>query len=630
MAFDGRARSYLSVFPLPDADLHAFVRTWPGPSWQRAGSVWSHAIFLNPIQLSRTNDFTSIAKLFRQPQSTSTSDLSRELARYETSLPYPETSRGARPPVAAFDMELASAVAAEFYTADARVGVGVGTRDGIDELILALLSQQWPGLRRSFSARTRSRPSESSWQVELEIVDRPASRELPPAPSWARFLAQDMQLPSADFRDFLGRYGAESRTGRLAMPPLVTLYRTLARGVIQPAPFVETIRQQYPHPKQMRLLKRDLVGQSSVWSPPGWPDGEADRLTLAFDLGSAADFTDLDLGRRLVRLILESPHDARVREIPLNHLTPGQAEQLVGAVAEGVTVEGAVAMASAHPDLGLLIAARKPQILVRPQVWDALDNELAVTVFSGLADEQQASILDQLLAQSAVHPLLQICERTPDVWWRLLFAAAEQTSAGQGLMDRARTLRAVLDRVGSAAIGLPPRPPTSPFEVVLVMLAADLSAGLWRRCPPSTWARLVSAVDSDPALSRMPQYARDRVHAVALLTAGGTASAVERTSGWKQSFGYLHERLKHASFDGEAWRVLANALPSGGADWDRCQRLRRGLVAEIRRDKWSRQSIDAVVIAAGASGVDILTQLAPPEPTKRKSILQEFIEHLFS
>lgn len=630
MAFDGRSESYLSVFPLADADLHAFVRTWPGPAWQRAGSVWSHAIFLDPVQLSRTENFSLVSDLFRRPQAASAKALSSEVTAYAKALSLPKTAKDAKRE-APFDRELAAAVAAEFYLTDERVDMGVGNRNGIDEMILALLSQQWPGLRRAFSARTRSRTSDAAWQVGLQIVDRPVQRDLPPAPAWANFLAADMERPSKDFRDFLGRYGAENRSGRLAMSPLVSLYRALSASDVTPMRKVSVIRERFDQPRQMRLLKRDLVGPSSVWSPPGWPQDEADRLMLAFSLGSAADFGELHLTSRLVQLILSSPLDPRIQTIPLSHLSPDQVDELLGAVVEQVNTDQALTLATAHPDFGLLVAARKPQILEHVSVWEALDPELVVTVFSGLSEEQQQPILERLLEDGAVHPLLLICERNPDAWWRLLFAAAGRDSTARNLMDRATTLRSVLDRVGSAAIGLPAKPARTPVQVMYVLLAADLSAGLWRRCPPATWQRLATAINADPpAFEGAPRYVYDRVHAVALLTAGASASGSERTSGWKQSFGYLHERLKHDSFDGEAWRVLANTLPSGGPDWDRCQRLRKGLVAEIRRDKWPRQSIDVVVAAAGVSGKEILGQIKPAEPSRRKSVLQEFIDHLFS
>lgn len=632
MAFDGRSESYLSVFPLPDADLHAFVRSWGGSSWQRAGAVWSHAIFLDPIQLSRVGDLASIARMFRRPKADSAAELGNELSAYASVLTWHTSAAFDRPRVQAFDESLAATVIGEFYDSQDRVEIGVGGREGIDDLVLALLSQQWPSLRRTFSARTRARSSDASWQVGLEIVDRPKMHDSTAPPEWARFLARDMQAPSRDFRVFLGRYGAESRSGRLAMPPLVTLYRLSSSQTSSPMRLVKDIRLRYPNPAQMRLLKRDLVGKTGSWTPPSWPTTETDRLTLAFSLGSAADFADLDLGNRLTDLLLESPLDDRAREIPLTYLAPEQVELLLHSIAEKLDVDRAVPLAIAHPDLGLLIAARKPQVLERSEVWEAVDSDLAVTVFEGLPAIEQKAILERLLETGATRPLLSICERLPDAWWSLLFSSSEVPfDAIDGLVDRARTLRAVLDRIGSAAINLPSQAVRSPSQALLIMLSADLSAGLWRRCSPLTWQQLASAIDSvSSATNDLPDYVRDRVHAVALLTAGTSAVAADRTNGWKRSFGYLHERLKRASFDGEAWRVLANTLPSGSADWDRCERLRRGLTAEIRRDKWSTENIALVVKAAGDSGSDISSRVAPPEPARKKNILEQFIDHLFS
>ena len=629
MAFDGRSNSYLSVFPLPEAELHAFVRTWPGPDWQRAGSVWSHAIFLSPVQLSRTHDLSVLATMFKMPEALSPKQLVSELPSYQDALTLREPGNVEKR--SAFDVELAAIVAAQFYTTDERADIGVGGHDGIDDLILAMLSQQWPGLRRAFAARTRSRASEASWQVGLQIVDRPSSRDFAEVPEWAEFLAHDMQIPSQDFHAFLERYGAASKGGRLAMAPLVELYQSLNSQGTRPIDAIAAIRNAYPRPRQMRLLKRDLVGESSAWTPNLWPMNEPERLSLAFELGSAADLGELNLGERITRRILGSPGDLRVKDISLSNLAPEQVDDLLGAIVEGTSTQRAVVLAIGHPDLGLLVAARKPEVLEYPEVWEAVDADLAVSVFSASPEENQFSILVRLMEEAAVGPLLSICERAPDTWWRLLFSSAEHTISGYRLMDRGALLRQVLDRIGSAAIGLPPRPLRSPMQVILVLLSADLSAGLWRRCPSSTWRRLSVSLDSEiDQFDPLPNFVRDRVHSVALLTANSSSNPTDRIDGWRLNFGYLHERLKDPSFDGEAWRVLANTLPASGADWDRCQRLRKGLAAEIRRDRWSKQSVSQVASVAGASGSEILALIAPVEPPRKKSILREFLDHLFS
>jgi hypothetical protein len=626
MSFTSRTSSYFSSLPIPELDSYAFVKTWPAPDWLRAGAVFSHVILVDLVTLSRWPNLSEIDAFFRRPSARSATDLVGELASYRHQLDLAQSVRGGMPlPV---DLGDAARVLQEFYQSDEPVSRSFSSFSAAQQFLLALHEQQWPKLRRKHSSRTRSRTSEGSWRADVELVERSPSRDQVEAEPWALFLARDLAEPSPRFRRYLTRYGAEGTRGRKDMSTLADILQTAGRD---PARVIEQIRSTYPRATEMRILKRDLLGPAGDWTPAGWPRDELTRLNLAFRSGSAVDFADLEIGDRVVAAAAHPSFVSAMGEMPLDNLTPIQVEDLVGGISQRATARASARLAVAYPDLGLLVAARKPEILERTDVWDALDRDLLVTVFQNTHQNTQDVVLNALMDAHAVEPLVSICERQPTEWWRLLFLSAKTLNDAPAITSRAAVMRVVLDRLGSAAIEAPGKAPRSPSEAVLLLLSADLSAGLWRRCSAGTWASVVRVAHTNQMLRNIPVYALDRVYAVALLTAGATASTATRTNGWLACFEYLHDRLAYDSFDGEAWRVLANALPSQGADWDRCQRLRRGAVAEIRRDKWTHDNIASIVRDAKNWGADIRSQLVKSEnKKKRKSALQEFLDFLLS
>lgn len=627
MAFEGGRDRYFTVTSLDDSDFHAFAMTWPGEDWQRPGAVWAHVLLLDHLQLSRLNSLDGLLSRFVKPTPATASDFRALLARYS----HPAEA-SFTPPYARnrpfTDRDFAAAVLERYYDTAGPVTLGLGWAPDADELVLSMLCQQWPSLRRKFSARSRARSSHSAWDVGLELVEKPA-QSVPASAVWARRLAADLVAPSDHFRSFLNRYGPESSKGKLDMPSLVRLYGRLSEQDWSPERTISHLRKFFPDPDEMKLLKRDLVGEKRGWAPKGWPEAEVDRLMLAFELGSAGRSVDMQLGVRLARVVKSSGPDSRLKKVQIANLSVEQAEELLTDLVSVADFKLSRRLAVGQPDLGLLLATRRAEVLADPQFWPLVDADLAASVFIQHEPEQQKSVLRDLLQLGATEPLTRICERSPDTWWDLLFVAADNSSVPNTLMRNADVLRSVLDRVGSAAIGRPQRSPKSPAQTLLLLLSADLVAGLWRRCGTSTWSRLASMMDDSSLVESFPMYVSDRVYAVSLLSAGASTSAVDRVSGWKNNFAQLHFRLAHSDFDGEAWRALSTFLPSSGEEWDRCQRLRRGLIAEIKRDQWLNSNVEAVTLAAGPFGAEITSQVAP-EPTPRTSILRTIIGHLFS
>lgn len=293
--------------------------------------------------------------------------------------------------------------------------------------------------------------------------------------------------------------------------------------------------------------------------------------------------------------------------LPLEALEP-----VVADVAGAVDITAAVALANALPDLGALVVARRPELLGQPAVWAEGDAGLLLDILELQSRDTVINALTSLLELSAVEPLAAVAGANPSRWWDLLAWVGARPPSD--LVAGAEVLRAVLARIGSAALGSPPEESLrSPGELVGLALAADLGVGLWRRVPAKDWANLMSRL---PELVT-PRFVFERAFSVALASALQSNSAKVRTQGWQVTFDFLHHALLDPGFDPEAWHLLANVLPAGD-EWDRCSRLRRGAAWEARRDQWPAASVTRLIEASTPYQYDMVELINKGSEKKRK------------
>ena len=594
-AFEGAATTYLTVQPLPSENVQAFIRTWRADDWNRPGSVWSHVLLVEHSELSKMTGLGGIAAAFRRPEPVAGALSEGEYSAYQQTL---KLSGGMHVEMPPLDHSALSELVQLLYSSNAPVQYRVKAVRDVDTALLALTEQQWPRLRRTFSCRTRQRSTTGSGS-DLELVER-LSKSTPANAvianhgpgnwaTWVEHIVQDLLRPDDSFRVFLRLCGTESRAGRSAFPDLVELYDRIAR----PNPDVVTtaisVRHAFPSPASQTLLKKALFGVAGAERLGGWPTAEIERLLAALAAAPAIDLKELEFGTRLARLAQTPGGGELMAQMDLEALPLDALEPVVAEIAEAVDLDAAVALAQAMPDLGALVVSRRPELLGQPVVWENVDNGLLLDLLDVQTPSTVAAVLQALVAESAVEPLAAVTSAHPSRWWELLGLIGARESVS--LVEGAALLRAVLSRIGSAALGSPPPDRLqSPGDLVALALSADLGVGLWRRAPAKDWASLLQVIEQ----LQVPRYVTERVYAIALSSALQSSSAKVRTQGWQQSFDFLHAALLDNSFDDEAWRLLANVLPAG-SEWDRCSRLRRGAAWEARRDEWPPNAVAQLI-----------------------------------
>ncbi len=199
---------YLTGYPLSESGFFALARTWPAPEMSRPGCVWTHTLLIDFTDLAAWESLTALTTLFEHPsehknvQVYSTPKLlSDDNQRYLNSI----------------DPDWARMVLSALYINPRRKIVVTGkTAAEADDTVLAIWSQQWPRLRRSFRFCTLAatdRSSESG-NFDLQVLpkldrsirgqftDAVDAESLEPAVGeWLDYAVDDLMFPDEEVCD---------------------------------------------------------------------------------------------------------------------------------------------------------------------------------------------------------------------------------------------------------------------------------------------------------------------------------------------------------------------------------------------------------------------------------------------
>ncbi len=104
---------------------------------------------------------------------------------------------------------------------------------------------------------------------------------------------------------------------------------------------------------------------------------------------------------------------------------------------------------------------------------------------------------------------------------------------------------------------------------------------------------------------------------VILLAASGLATSPSiRSELWQGVFGPLHKAIEANDVDQADLASLNEILPKPNESWQ--ERLRKGLVKEIKKDRWAPQQVKQAVDAAPAHRQEMLEDLETKKKSRKK------------
>ena len=264
-----RADGYWTGAPLRESPQYALMRTWPASELPRPGCVWTHVIFVPFSHLEDSWDLKDLSQLLRRPcWPENLGSYSARIASSNVDRTFSTNARHASPVRNSYLIECVYFERCDNAPASSQEDLGVDS--------LAIWSQQWPELRKSFTFRTIGIPNFGKSPLpafDLEyIAGNLKLRELGSDPILSKKwraegfegdLAEDLtaEQPS-QLRKFVRRYGNGLRQRVTGVPFLAWVRRNVldisSRG-LNPTSFLIEVARVLPESNDGRDLKSDLI-----------------------------------------------------------------------------------------------------------------------------------------------------------------------------------------------------------------------------------------------------------------------------------------------------------------------------------------------------------------------------------
>lgn len=558
---------YLTGYPLPGGD-YALARTWPAPDAERPNVVWTHTLVLPQAALSAVS-MQPLDELFRLPRGHA------DLDSYNEPLPLEHLAN--LPPKPARNVNGPAIITVLYW---GEPGAWLSATEAPDDLCLAIWSQQWPRLRRSFSfcsgalepRRLDGKPFDLLLAPEGHRTGHSPRTRIPESPSVeaVHALLNDLGSPGP-LRDFFRACGADS--GQLRFVALLTDAWVSARNARNPTAVLANVAAQAPEPSGLRRLKRGLLrGPSPLLS-------HADPVLTWQALATAgvgdrilAEDADVDTWAARAWQVDRRAVLGFAQHVPAAERPAGQPRTAADAVPEAAV---ALVVDRAVPaDLGSL-AAEAPSaasaVLAQhhePEWWDA---------WAGLPDGGKALAHVATSDENRAH-------------WAAGALLKRRDGAGTWKTMQGTRGVAVLGLLSAAAETGKPLP--SEWAAALGSSAEHLIREIENGLPPALLAVAADAAPYAPAVSRLPWrewkplsadghlWRHVPVRAAVVLGAALGSGGEDSDAAAAAAFAQLHKVFSEGRAD-EAWRVIQPILPGRADDWDRCRRLEQGVAKAV-------------------------------------------------
>jgi hypothetical protein len=611
---------YITGYPIPDSDTYAIAKTWYAPEMDRPGCVWTHTLFIESRDLGDIPDLSELLHLFRRPR------ISKKPSgwfEYETPLSFTPRPSGGGTSLGGIDLLYRRILRSLYDTPQPPVVLLAENSRDFEAIAFAIISQQWTSLRIKFRFCTGSISNRSmdNRPFDLQVVPfetaREVNREIPKAafidprgwappddePDWLDVVLRDLSGDaSASYRHFLGQFARGAFDGRSAFAPLTELYAVLAGGAMCPSlsSLVNSVASRYPKSRGGRLLKRAVLGYRAPLTRAYFADAAEPDLLHALATARTPEAFDIDslaLEKRVEKL-WEGDRAGSLQLINSlirdDHNSIG--ERILYLLVRSLTLADATALSFEIPGLLPLMVHLNPATAASPELWRGdgdRQRELfdAATSDKGLAYDMQRALVHGILAggsdavaDRAILKLGPLCVDVVLRWFDDMQGGSPWDISPGWRLALASQPGLLLKWLESAS---------DPREAT-VALVADLLSPNSRDVISHGGAMWLRPRRQAPG--PLQETIRNRFHAF-LLTLGFRNPGAGSELLVARSFAVTHRALAGNNLGHDAWIWREGYLPSlsWGRNWDKCERLRRGLAESFIRHDWPADQFLACV-----------------------------------
>lgn len=591
-SFRNGFESYLTGYPIEEGGFYCLARTWFAPELPRPGCVWTHTILISDTDVARVHDFRSIVSHFRRPVS------SLDIDGYSTPLyNHPSVLQSHN-----LDQDVSSMLLHLIYGSPTRKVVLTSQASRpYEELVIAVLTQQWPRLRRNFRFCTGAlairdvtfdfavvppnairQDTDDQKAITLALDDASLTAERS-SDDWVRFAVEDLMTANhqTPLRRFLWKFGPDYIDGRSAFRPLCEIHLAASRSPESVEQVLSATAHFFPETDSSKRLKAEFFGIGGTFSQT--PGGEALALQALVTHPAAGSIPEDTAAIKQRAQSLATSGDERAIQIAMTAPKIGgiRAAQYLDGFAAGIRAKPEI-LPRLSLSLTFDLLKRHPALLTLSELWKAsADQQLAIAAhMSSLHDlsEFGKQITEAVLIANAWPPLATVLAQfgyeavTATLEWIDAIPKNELSLPEQFFWALGEQRDLLTEVVRQRPVG------ARALRVISALL--DPRADNVRALGTRVWMRVVG---QDIRLASVNADLRSRTFLLSLglsLPGNGNVQLV------REGFSTVYDAALSGGLDDELWSYVEPYLPWYLVTWDRCARLIRGVVRLFVDRQW--------------------------------------------
>lgn len=594
---------YLTGYPLQSAKMYALAKTWYASEMPRPGCVWTHTLFIPVSCMSEIPNLESLIARFVRPRGPN------RFKGYSKPMEFEVPERFSEQAVTSNDgltIQIGELIETLYVQGKNNVLIGTQSSRTFESALMRVWSQQWPRLRSAFSFCTGALSSRGFGGKPFDVqCTHPSlvreissntlaklSQELSSLvksdqklPSWFTRAVADACKPNGwTFRRLLWEFADEPNWNSFGSYARL-IAELLDSSERDPDSLLGIVARFFPSASEGAGLKAALFGGKQ--DIPGFRHFDEVEVLSAVALTShfeAYSSEALQLKARGSDLCRRDPRFARetISRLFRSSINP-LGEDILAGIAEAINPSIAQAVTVEQPQFLSALFRAKPELGSSVELWTAAGDrrrELldSITLNKNLSAELIEAIVCAFLKSNAEFLL----QRALETWGRpAVIGVFDWLAKDNGTLSE-RSLDALAAHVEEIVKWLIANK-NCPQRVTIV--AAHIIA---------PYSNRVRHLDSSIWLSTFRNLAMHgnpgeaNYFAALLLALGFQNAPPDALSLVEECFERVHQVAWDDALPDDAWVILDPFVPHlmWLHDWDKCERLRRGLIEAFVKYRW--------------------------------------------
>jgi GTPase-associated protein 1, N-terminal domain type 1 len=592
---------YLTGYPIEPINLYAFAKTWYAPEMPRPGCVWTHTLFISGSAMAEIADLQSLTSLFVRPQSP------KSITGYSNPIQFEvKQSVVALSPMNGTPVQVADLIETLYAQKKENVLIAAQSSRSYEAALFRVWSQQWPQLRKAFTFCTGALSSRGFAGKPFDVQCAPPVlvREITSATTakqstelnllvksdqqqaawFVRATDDALNANGGEFRHLLWEFAdVPDRTLYICFAQLIDKFLNASERTVDD--LIAMVAEMFPGSDTGFGLKSAFFGRGR--EIPGFKPFEEGIILSA--LASTPHFEAFDSEALLLRsrgsdLCNRNVESARQTITRLFRSSVNRlGEDILAGMIEAMNPVIAVAVTTEQPQFLPMLFRAKPELGVSPELWSAAGDRKR-ELFEALISNPN---LNEGLTRSIGLALLEsdsefLLKRALETWGQpVVFGVLDWLAKGNGQLTD-RSLGALTYHVESIAQWILAHE-DAPQSVVID--AAHIVAPFsyqFRQYDSRVWLRTFRDLAAQGNQSEANYFA------AMILALGFQNAPPESLTLVEDCFERVHQLAWNDALPDAAWLILDPIVPHLWwlHDWDKCERLRRGLIEAFVKFRW--------------------------------------------